>query len=322
MRNCYFFKKAFSLMALASVMAFGQMTRVTSKLPLKKSVHMKKAATPLFAQNPNGQSGGADFVFSDGRGFYSADDFSLATTSEVKNMEFIGYQMEDNLIALCKGAVLYVYEDANGLPAGIPGKSGTPVFSLDLTEKDSKFSMEKLDTNIYSFLLNTTGFTAQAGKKYWIVFAPKLNTTDPENYEEMWNWFFSPDNHLAESQFVDPQDIFQAGISNWLSYYLVYSDDLGTDAKSLSFALYDTNYLATNESSAGEDISIFPNPATEEFHINAKNIARSEVYDTTGKLILSSPAQTVNISALPKGMYHVKIKMKDGSQAMKKLLKK
>lgn len=69
--------------------------------------------------------------------------------------------------------------------------------------------------------------------------------------------------------------------------------------------------------------SVYPNPFKDEFTITNTNAQQFEIYDMSGKLVLSGIVQDkkVNATAIPKGIYVLKMVMKDGSSVSKKLIK-
>jgi len=84
-----------------------------------------------------------------------------------------------------------------------------------------------------------------------------------------------------------------------------------------------TGSLATNEVSAKtKSISIYPNPTKGEINIKTdKKIKSSAVLDASGRSILTSTSQKVDISSLPKGIYLVKVDFTDGTATTEKVIK-
>ena len=67
------------------------------------------------------------------------------------------------------------------------------------------------------------------------------------------------------------------------------------------------NYNSLSESN-GPSVSIFPNPATDMFIVEAENLERITVYDIAGKTILDSPVagnSSINVSEWKSGLYYV-----------------
>ena len=71
------------------------------------------------------------------------------------------------------------------------------------------------------------------------------------------------------------------------------------------------------------EVKIYPNPFKDEFSITNLNAIHFEIYDFSGKLVLSGNVENgrVNATQIQKGIYLLKITMKDGSSVTKKLIK-
>ena len=87
--------------------------------------------------------------------------------------------------------------------------------------------------------------------------------------------------------------------------------------------------LATNEADASKAMSIYPNPAKNEFFIkSAKNILGKvsvEIYDASGKLVSSqkiSSSEAVNTQSLQNGVYIVKVAGLGVNYSSKLMIKK
>lgn len=80
------------------------------------------------------------------------------------------------------------------------------------------------------------------------------------------------------------------------------------------------------ETRGGYPISIFPNPARDEVHIEAPNIQKIEVYNIHGKLVWSDVAQdfgdrhVIGVSHLPTGTYILNLTANDGFVGSEKLV--
>ena len=82
--------------------------------------------------------------------------------------------------------------------------------------------------------------------------------------------------------------------------------------------------LGTNDVEfANNTISLYPNPAQEVLNVNSSNsIAKMEVYDMLGKKVASNNnAKNVNVAALGKGVYIVKVVKENGSVVAKRFIK-
>jgi len=76
--------------------------------------------------------------------------------------------------------------------------------------------------------------------------------------------------------------------------------------------------------------TLYPNPATDVVNINIElnNVAHNgmiEVYDMNGKYLyveeITANEMTVPIQRLPQGMYVLRLRMNDGTQAVKRFVK-
>ncbi|MBW7675451.1 T9SS type A sorting domain-containing protein [Chryseobacterium chendengshani] len=82
--------------------------------------------------------------------------------------------------------------------------------------------------------------------------------------------------------------------------------------------------LSTNDIANGKtnSISIYPNPTKGEINIKTdKKIKSSTVFDLSGKVLLQTDSQTVNISSFTKGTYLLKVEFADGSTKTEKVIK-
>lgn len=79
--------------------------------------------------------------------------------------------------------------------------------------------------------------------------------------------------------------------------------------------------LATDEVSKSKT-NIYPNPTKGELNIKTdKKIKSSAVFDLSGKVLLQSSSEKVNISSFAKGTYLVKVEFADGSTKTEKVIK-
>ena len=95
-----------------------------------------------------------------------------------------------------------------------------------------------------------------------------------------------------------------------------YVDDYG----------YSDEVIASNpEVASMEEVSLFPNPATDHFKVVSRStaIAAVRIYTPSGTLVQHSPVyaneQVVPVSGLNKGLYLVEVRLIDGSKQVVKL---
>jgi len=101
-------------------------------------------------------------------------------------------------------------------------------------------------------------------------------------------------------------------------------DNFGSDAYFDNVQFRDTSTLATSEVSKKDMFRVYPNPTVDVVNFEvAGKINSVEVYDAAGKLVKTANdgAKSINVSALSKGNYVVKVKTEDASYT-KKVIKK
>lgn len=100
---------------------------------------------------------------------------------------------------------------------------------------------------------------------------------------------------------------------------------VATDADGVSIddVVVSSGTLATNEASSKlKSVSIYPNPTKGEINIKTdKKIKSSAVLDFSGKPVLKSTSDKVDISSLPKGTYLVQVEFADGTTTTEKVIK-
>ncbi|WP_052600053.1 T9SS type A sorting domain-containing protein [Aureispira sp. CCB-QB1] len=81
------------------------------------------------------------------------------------------------------------------------------------------------------------------------------------------------------------------------------------------------NVVGIEDIESSENISLYPNPASNIVMIEMDNLQSVKVVDVQGKEVLKSTNSKIDISALKIGMYFVQITSNNGTIATKKLLK-
>lgn len=83
--------------------------------------------------------------------------------------------------------------------------------------------------------------------------------------------------------------------------------------------------LNVNENNASDGVSVYPNPANDIINISSENESCKavEVYSVDGRLVKSQydNLKTINISDLNTGVYIMKIRMSDGTEVAKRVMK-
>ena len=91
------------------------------------------------------------------------------------------------------------------------------------------------------------------------------------------------------------------------------------EGKLVSFTTNDNVFSITDQQMSV--ISLYPNPVRDVLFIDDPEFVSIEIYDTKSALVFSSYNQKTNISELNKGLYLVKINLKDHKYEIKKIIK-
>lgn len=86
--------------------------------------------------------------------------------------------------------------------------------------------------------------------------------------------------------------------------------------------IFSLSNLSTEESLAGNDVKIFPNPVKDFAMVTSKKaIASVTILDQSARSLSQSKSSRINASQLPKGIYLVKVEFVNGSSSVHKLIK-
>lgn len=286
----------------------------------------QQGETLLFSQDTNPQTGiGSSVAAEDGQGYYAADDFMLDEDATISKMIFPGYQFRENLEEIYTGAVLYIYEDEDGVPNGIPEKSGTPLYSLNLDRTDSELDIFFAGNFEYEFTVRMPDLSLEAGKIYWVVFAVKIDFSSKLDPEEMWTWYNSTNFDYSDAVNIDPDDFFNSGLTYWLSITDMTGGVFGDEVRGLSFFVYGEDLMGINEENFENQIRVFPNPTSDVLNIAVPQNSKVEeikIYDLSGRLIsIYTNLLTVDVSNLNSGSYLLEINFASGYKSIQKFMK-
>lgn len=79
--------------------------------------------------------------------------------------------------------------------------------------------------------------------------------------------------------------------------------------------------VGIGEASAGDVVTVYPNPATDELHLQAAHLYKVELMDMSGRLINTTDQHKLDISHLPAGAYFVRI-ITPNNTTVKRFIKK
>ena len=81
-----------------------------------------------------------------------------------------------------------------------------------------------------------------------------------------------------------------------------------------------TAYNSVNEVEAAT-MSVFPNPATDMLYVNAENLKDVEIFDMTGRSVMTSTMNVVDLSDMSAGVYFVTVRSENASKTTKLIVK-
>ncbi len=184
-------------------------------------------------------------------GAYGADSFILENSAAIGFITAYGasnsFFPPEELDPF--GATFYVYEDNNGAPAGIP-KDGNEnhIFKFEAAPGADGFSKvfgENNDPHNITLVLDineATGANLQLDSgKYWLVVF--VNGAQSNEQDDSWFWRLGASDK-SEAVFVDPDDIFNLGATDWVNI----EPFVGLLGANFAFTLQgvDVNFLSFN----------------------------------------------------------------------------
>lgn len=156
------------------------------------------------------------------------------------------------------------------------------------------------------------------------------------------------DDNFVDILYIDNDEIFwkennqssnfinASSIDNSVDYRVVYSDDIDNDGDNdiiwsgfdttdnslkLGYMLNET-ILSVADNLFKNTILVYPNPSNSIIHIS--NIETSKhvfLYNAIGEIIISKNSDTIDISTLEKGVYFLKVELKNKEQETIKIIK-
>jgi hypothetical protein len=266
-------------------------------------------ATSLISTNGDGDAG-----------VFCADFFTVDEDTTLGSFVFTGFNstlpnLEDVLI----GGDFFIYQDGGGFPDADPTSTDALV---NLTSVQLDAGLTKLvdgdDTDI-GYQIDVTAanggvqVTLPAGD-YWVAFAPAV--VGASAADGRWNWTGSTVVTANEPLLIDPDDLFGAGATDWVSI----SGLIGADFPSFGFTLTDEELLGLGDNDL-VGTTIFPNPATSVLNVSLSSnveLKSAVLFDVLGKNTGATLVNgSMNIADLAAGVYILSIETNNGSLTQK-----
>jgi len=119
---------------------------------------------------------------------------------------------------------------------------------------------------------------------------------------------------------------FSSNIQGAPHYYYSYINNNNDSIPVFWITFVDQQTIISNvnEYDITEEVSIFPNPASDNIEIGLSNsdIELIRIFNSQGKLIKSSKENIINISSCINGLYLIEINLKNNERVFQKIIKK
>ena len=128
------------------------------------------------------------------------------------------------------------------------------------------------------------------------------------NLNGMQSWFTFDEQTVVNGDFV-----------KWGDY------TIGTEIAPWTY-VWETPVQPVSEYFAVEEVeatmlSVYPNPATETLYVNAENVQSVEIYDMTGRIVMTSTMSVVDLRGVEAGVYFVTVKSGNATKTTKLVVK-
>lgn len=141
----------------------------------------------------------------------------------------------------------------------------------------------------------------------WIDITDKATWSDGS-----WNWLPSGDVDLTSL----------AAQSSYVAFKYTSTSEQSATWEVDNILIFGIQGVGINETER-EDVTLYPNPATDFFNINANTEGQLNIIDLTGRNVMTATLQKginrINISTLHQGMYLIRVTNKDNKLASGKL---
>jgi len=195
----------------------------------------------LFIDKPQSSTSGfaSDFFIPDSAGVYISDDMTISGNASISTMSFPGFVNNQDIGDIAGSVTLQIYNDAAGEPAGHPD-DGLSSFLFELTLPVGDANLDLTNDIITFDILGANAATLDLTPGlYWVTVFP--NNDAAFGATDRWNWFTGAVTNTTDSLFIDPSDLFTAGLTTW--------GDLATALGNPDFA--SMSYTAAGDLSCG-----------------------------------------------------------------------
>ena len=252
----------------------------------------------------------------------SADDIDLTyAATKITKISAFGFDNSMTISTQGTGVSFYIIADEDWYPEGSDPRE-TNLYAFEMTIGDAGFDFIDNGDTSYQFDLdlNVLGenVVLPAGK-YWISVVANTTIADI-TAANRWNWYQNLSANGVGGYLTDPLDLFGAGATSW-------TDIAGltgwTESDLAMIVEGEESTMGVSDVNAA-NVTVYPNPATNFVKATVKNgeVSNMTVINMNGQVVASAKAASVNVSALPAGVYVVKVQDTNGNVTTSKVVKK
>lgn len=252
----------------------------------------------------------------------SADDIDLTyDATKITKISAFGFDNAMTISTQGTGVSFYIIADEDWYPEGSDPRE-TNLYAFEMTIGDAGFDFIDNGDTSYQFDLdlNVLGenVVLPAGK-YWISVVANTTIADI-TAANRWNWYQNLSANGVGGYLTDPLDLFGAGATSW-------TDIAGltgwTESDLAMIVEGEESTMGVSDVNAA-NVTVYPNPATNFVKATVKNgeVSNMTVINMNGQVVASAKAASVNVSALPAGVYVVKVQDTNGNVTTSKVVKK
>lgn len=252
----------------------------------------------------------------------SADDIDLTyAATKITKISAFGFDNAMTISTQGTGVSFYIIADEDWYPEGSDPRE-TNLYAFEMTIGDAGFDFIDNGDTSYQFDLdlNVLGenVVLPAGK-YWISVVANTTIADI-TAANRWNWYQNLSANGVGGYLTDPLDLFGAGATSW-------TDIAGltgwTESDLAMIVEGEESTMGVSDVNAA-NVTVYPNPATNFVKATVKNgeVSNMTVINMNGQVVASAKAASVNVSALPAGVYVVKVQDTNGNVTTSKVVKK
>jgi hypothetical protein len=253
----------------------------------------------------------------------SADDIDLTyAATKITKIYAYGFDVIESISTEGIGVSFYIIADEDHHPIGSDPRE-TNLYAFEMKKGDTGLSFYDMGNTFYQFILDLNlldeNVILPAGK-YWISVVANTISDDITG-NGRWNWNQSLTANGAGGHITDPSNFLQFDATSW------------TDIKSFPNGWTNTDLAMVVEGQESHlgvsdfsdvDITVYPNPATNFIKATVKKggIKAITVINMNGQVVATSNSSSVNVSALPVGVYLVKVIDTNGNITSSNVVKK